>query len=85
MTPQEHVYGCFHAQYDQAGIFLRSDAENWLKAGVELSDEVLAISSILTVGSCSPQRAKIGEFDRFGAIKPSTIVSSIARWRPNAR
>ena len=50
-TAQVRVKGGFQAQYDQAGILVRSDAENWVKAGVELFDEVLTISSVLTVGS----------------------------------
>jgi regulation of enolase protein 1 (concanavalin A-like superfamily) len=50
-TAQVRVNGCFEAQYDQAGILVRADAQNWVKAGVELSDGVLTISSVLTVGS----------------------------------
>ena len=30
--------GDFAAQYDQAGLMLRVDAEHWIKAGIEFAD-----------------------------------------------
>jgi hypothetical protein len=36
--------------YDQAGIMVRVDEANWLKAGIELSDGQALLSSVLTVG-----------------------------------
>jgi regulation of enolase protein 1 (concanavalin A-like superfamily) len=35
-------------QYDQAGIMLRMDAHNWIKAGVEFSDNVINFSTVVT-------------------------------------
>ena len=49
-TAQVHVRGQFHALYDQAGLMVRVDASNWVKAGVEFTDDVLMMSSALTVG-----------------------------------
>ena len=35
--------------YDQAGLMVRIDAENWIKCGVEFSDGQLLLSTVLTV------------------------------------
>ena len=40
----------FEGAFDQAGLMLRSDAEHWIKAGVELSDGVLYAGAVVTVG-----------------------------------
>jgi regulation of enolase protein 1 (concanavalin A-like superfamily) len=40
--------GDYTAQYDQAGIALRIDAENWIKAGVELVDGQHQLSTVVT-------------------------------------
>ena len=41
--------GDFAAQYDQAGLMLRLDAEHWIKAGLEL-DGQLWLSVVVTNG-----------------------------------
>lgn len=38
----------FSAQFDQAGLLVRADAERWVKAGVELSDGVLQLGAVVT-------------------------------------
>lgn len=40
----------FAAQFDQAGLMLRVDAQTWLKAGVELSDGVPQLGAVVTLG-----------------------------------
>ena len=40
----------FSAQFDQAGLLVRADAEQWVKAGVELSDGVLQLGAVVTRG-----------------------------------
>lgn len=36
------------AQFDQAGLLVRADAEHWVKAGVELSDGVPQVGAVVT-------------------------------------
>lgn len=38
------------AQFDQAGLMLRVDSRTWLKAGVEMSDGVLQVGAVVTLG-----------------------------------
>lgn len=40
----------FSAQFDQAGLLVRADPEQWIKAGVELSDGVLQVGAVVTRG-----------------------------------
>ena len=40
----------FGAQYDQAGLMLRVDAEHWIKAGLEFADGRLWLSVVVTNG-----------------------------------
>lgn len=40
----------FAAQFDQAGLLLRADDENWIKAGVEFADGQLQVGAVVTRG-----------------------------------
>ena len=42
--------GDFAAQYDQAGLMLRVDESNWIKAGIELADGRAWLSVVVTRG-----------------------------------
>jgi len=42
------VRGSYAAQYDQAGIMVRVDAQNWLKTGVEFFDGAPRFSTVIT-------------------------------------
>jgi regulation of enolase protein 1 (concanavalin A-like superfamily) len=42
--------GGYRSQYDQAGIAIRIDAENWIKSGIELVDGDQQISAVVTRG-----------------------------------
>lgn len=35
-------------QFDQAGVFVRLDDENWMKAGVEFADDHLGLGAVVT-------------------------------------
>ncbi len=38
----------YRVLYDQAGLMMRADAPNWLKTGIEYSDEVTNFSTVVT-------------------------------------
>jgi regulation of enolase protein 1 (concanavalin A-like superfamily) len=38
----------FSEQFDQAGLFVRADAERWMKAGVEFADRTLNVGAVVT-------------------------------------
>lgn len=45
---EARIAGQFVSKYDQAGLMLRQDAENWLKCGIEYIDGVRYGSVVLT-------------------------------------
>jgi len=49
-TAQLRVQADFAELYDQAGIMVRLDEAHWLKAGIEFSDEMPLLGSVLTAG-----------------------------------
>ena len=48
-TAQVQVSAQYASLYDQAGLMVRIDVENWIKCGVEFSDGQLLLSTVLTV------------------------------------
>lgn len=40
----------FAAQFDQAGVFIRTDETNWIKAGIEWSDGEESVGAVVTRG-----------------------------------
>lgn len=40
--------GDFGAEFDQAGVFVRVSAEEWIKAGVEFADGALQLGAVVT-------------------------------------
>ncbi|MDB5787081.1 DUF1349 domain-containing protein [Caballeronia mineralivorans] len=48
-SAQVYVRGEFETLYDQAGLLIRVDERNWVKAGVELTDDALMTSSVITL------------------------------------
>lgn len=42
--------GEYQTLYDQAGLMLRLDAQNWIKAGVEYTDGLQHLSTVVTRG-----------------------------------
>jgi regulation of enolase protein 1 (concanavalin A-like superfamily) len=47
-TFEARISGEFSAQYDQAGLMIRLDAENWMKCGTEVVDGVRHASVVFT-------------------------------------
>jgi regulation of enolase protein 1 (concanavalin A-like superfamily) len=54
----------FTAQFDQAGVFLRVSATEWIKAGVELSDGVPQVGAVVTHGHSDWSVAPVPEWVR---------------------
>ena len=48
-TASLRVQGRYEALYDQAGIMVRIDEKQWIKAGIEQSDGAACVGSVLTV------------------------------------
>ena len=48
-TAQLHVAAQYSALYDQAGMMVRVDEQNWIKCGVEFSDGQLLLSTVFTL------------------------------------
>jgi regulation of enolase protein 1 (concanavalin A-like superfamily) len=57
--------GDFATQYDQAGIGLLADDENWIKAGVEMFDGEVRASTVVTRGFSDWSLVSTGAFERF--------------------
>lgn len=47
-TVSVSFYAEYQVLYDQAGLMMRSDAQNWIKAGIEYSDDVTNFSVVVT-------------------------------------
>jgi regulation of enolase protein 1 (concanavalin A-like superfamily) len=52
----------FHEQFDQAGIFVRTDETCWTKAGIEFSDGSLQASAVVTDGMSDWSVAAVPSF-----------------------
>ena len=49
-------------QFDQAGVFVRADAENWVKAGVEFADGTPNLGAVVTQGRSDWSSAPVPEW-----------------------
>ncbi|WP_434603903.1 DUF1349 domain-containing protein [Pseudomonas sp. Z4-7] len=65
-TCQLRIQGTFEALYDQAGLMVRINERQWVKAGIELSDGQAMLGSVLTDGqsdwATSPYTADPNDF-----------------------
>ncbi|MGY4284661.1 regulation of enolase protein 1 (concanavalin A-like superfamily) [Bradyrhizobium sp. LM2.7] len=65
-TAELRVQGDFRTLYDQAGIMVRIDAQRWVKAGIEFSDDRAMLGSVLTDGrsdwATAPYEHDAGDF-----------------------
>ena len=65
-TATVRVRATFENLYDQAGLMVRLDEANWVKAGVEISDGEPMLSSVLTIGqsdwATGPYHGDAGDF-----------------------
>lgn len=49
-TAEVTISGSYETPYDQSGLMLRVDEEQWLKAGVEYTDGAMHLSTVVTRG-----------------------------------
>ncbi|MDK1374479.1 MULTISPECIES: DUF1349 domain-containing protein [unclassified Sinorhizobium] len=49
-TASATVMGAYEQLYDQAGLMLRLDEENWIKCGIEYTDGLMHFSVVVTRG-----------------------------------
>jgi len=47
-TAQAKISGAFNELYDQAGLMVRIDEQRWVKITVEVNDDVLFLSTVVT-------------------------------------
>lgn len=60
-TAQVRVRAQYRELYDQAGLMVRLSSREWVKAGIELSDGVPMISSVLTLNRSDWATAPYGQ------------------------
>lgn len=62
----------FDTLYDQAGVLVRTDEENWIKAGVEMTDGAPQVGAVATRGVSDWSMAPVPEW----AGRPVTVRAS---------
>ena len=92
LTCQFRIRGMFETLYDQAGIMVRANERQWVKAGIELSDGRAMLSSVRTDGNSdwatAPYDADPTDFWMRATLKNGVLrlqVSSDGRHWPLAR
>ncbi|MBE0009374.1 MULTISPECIES: DUF1349 domain-containing protein [unclassified Arthrobacter] len=61
-------------QFDQAGVFIKTDDTNWIKAGVECSDGELGVGAVVTRGESDWSLSPVPEW----AGRMVTVRASLA-------
>ena len=82
-TAELRVAARYDELYDQAGIMVRIDEANWVKAGVEMSDGKAWLSSVLTLGR-SDWATGVFEGDPTDFRLRATVKSSVLRLQVSA-
>lgn len=68
----------FTGEFDQAGLFIRSDAEHWIKAGVEYADGIPQLGAVVTDGNSDWSAAPVADWnDRRVTIRASWTGDAI--------
>ena len=82
-TAELRVAARYSELYDQAGIMVRIDEANWVKAGVEMSDGKAWLSSVLTLGR-SDWATGVFEGDPSDFRLRATVKSGVLRLQVSA-
>lgn len=89
-TAEAAVRGDYRVLYDQAGLMLRLDAENWIKAGIEMTGGVAHMSVVVTRGysdwslialGTAPESIRL-RLTRIGVAVHISYQLPGARWQP---
>ncbi|WP_115577070.1 DUF1349 domain-containing protein [Xanthomonas campestris] len=82
-TCQLRIRGKFEQLYDQAGIMVRVNERQWVKAGIELSDGRAMLSSVLTDGTSDwatgPYEADASDFWMRATIDKGVLRLQVSR------
>ncbi|GAB4005286.1 DUF1349 domain-containing protein [Glycomyces albus] len=69
----------FTREFDQAGLFIRVDAERWIKTGLEFADGVLNLGAVVTDGDSDWSNAPVPEWaGREVTMRVSRINDAVA-------
>ncbi|MEA9711878.1 DUF1349 domain-containing protein [Xanthomonas campestris] len=82
-TCQLRIRGKFEQLYDQAGIMVRVNEGQWVKAGIELSDGRAMLSSVLTDGTSDwatgPYEADASDFWMRATVDKGVLRLQVSR------
>lgn len=82
-TCQLRIRGKFEQLYDQAGIMVRVNERQWVKAGIELSDGRAMLSSVLTDGTSDwatgPYEADASDFWMRATVDNGVLRLQVSR------
>ena len=67
----------FTGQFDQAGVFVRADAEHWVKAGLEFADGVLNLGAVVTLERSDWSVAPVDWNERTVTVRVSRATDSL--------
>ncbi len=67
----------FTGQFDQAGVFVRADAEHWVKAGLEFADGVLNLGAVVTLERSDWSVAPVDWNGRTVTVRVSRAAESL--------
>lgn len=65
-------------QFDQAGVFLKADDENWIKAGIEHSDGEVSLGAVVTRGESDWSLSQVsGWTGRVATVRASWSAGAV--------
>ncbi len=82
-TAQMRVRAQYRELYDQAGLMVRISPREWVKAGIELSDGIPMISSVLTIDRSDWATAPYGH-DAGNFWLRATVAAGVLRLQVSA-
>lgn len=90
-TAEVTIDGRYEALYDQAGLMIRLSESNWIKAGIEYTDDEMYFSTVVTNDTSDwslikipvgPQGVRIRLTKHHEAIRVQYLDITDSRWKP---